>query len=308
MVAHALENYGFKNLVVAFLRHNENMTYKITDGGKSYVLRVHKPTEGMDMSFLRMGKTLLEHVTSEMELLQSLRGEGSLGTQKVICNKYGSFVSFLEDGTPVTVLEWIEGDTLDNMEISPDTAEEIGKMIGRLHTDVSKLTIKGRYSYDFNMLSRMITEVDNACTQGHYATSHVTTMKDTIEHIQEYFSHTQRNFILTHADLGKSNLVWNDGRVVPIDFSLSGYCIPEMDIASVFSHINDETLNPNILRGYQSTCEFIPDEKGIAACFCFQILLFLTAQHNRIAGEPWLSVKMDDWCEGYFRPLLGGRA
>ena len=51
MINKALNYYHFNNPSVELIRHNENMTYKITDTDKSYVMRVHKPTEGFRLEF-----------------------------------------------------------------------------------------------------------------------------------------------------------------------------------------------------------------------------------------------------------------
>ena len=306
MINQALEHYDFNGPTAEFLRHSESMTYKVTDGEKSYVLRIHKPMEGFDVGYMRMGKTQAQQIASEIELLQFLYAKGNLATQAVIPNKHGNTVTLLDDCTPVTVLEWIEGETLSSIEITDEIAKKIGTMIGQLHTDVAGVTIKNRFNYDCALLSRMIEEADNAYIQGHFSEKHTRIMKDTLQYIRDYFVSIDRDFILVHSDLDKSNLVWSNGRVIPIDFSLSGYCIPEMDLASVFAIFNDKALNPHILNGYQSVCSYVPDDNGIAACFCFGILLFLTSQHSKIAGEPWLNSKMDGWCNNQFLPLLDG--
>jgi len=45
-ISQAIKLYVFAQPKAELIRHNENMTYKITDFDKSYVLRVHKPVEG----------------------------------------------------------------------------------------------------------------------------------------------------------------------------------------------------------------------------------------------------------------------
>jgi len=133
MIDKALNFYNINNPTATFIRHNENMTYKITDTTNSYVLRIHKPVEGFNIDYMRMGVCPSRQVASEMELLQYLYNKGNVATQKVICNHHGETVTRLDDGTPVTVLEWINGDTLDSIEITEEIAKEIGIMIGQLH-------------------------------------------------------------------------------------------------------------------------------------------------------------------------------
>ena len=303
MLSHALKHYNFINPTPTFIRHNENITYCIDDNDKSYVLRIHTPIEGFNTDILRMGKTQQELISGEIELLQHLERKGSLATQKVMQNKHGSAVTILADGAPVTVLEWIQGQTLKDIEITEDIAINIGAMIGKLHTDTAEYITPNRYSYDSTLLAKMIDEAEAAHLQGHFNKAHTAIMIDTLGHIRDYLSKAGRH-ILVHSDLSRSNLIWNEGKVIPIDFSLSGYCVPEMDIASIFAHINNESLEPYIIKGYQSSCDIPLEDKGIATCFCLQILLFLIAQHNKIAGESWLNQKIDNWCENHFRPLI----
>lgn len=150
----------------------------------------------------------------------------------------------------------------------------------------------------------MIKEAAIALEQGHFSNKHTKIMIETLQYAKRYLSNESNRFILVHSDLGKSNLIYHDNRIIPIDFSLSGYCIPEMDIASIFSHVNDESLNKTILSGYKSICKIQLENRGIDVCFCLQILLFLVAQHRKIEGQPWLNSKLDGWCKNQFIPLI----
>ena len=66
MIHEALNCYDFKNPDVELLRHNENMTYKVTDVEKSYVLRIHKPSEGFNLELLRSDVDKTDLVIGEM--------------------------------------------------------------------------------------------------------------------------------------------------------------------------------------------------------------------------------------------------
>ncbi|MEW9079611.1 MAG: hypothetical protein AB2402_14120 [Terrisporobacter glycolicus] len=116
----------------------------------------------------------------------------------------------------------------------------------------------------------------------------------------------KNRFSFVHADLGKSNLLLCNEVIVPIDFSLSGYCIPEMDLASVFSHINNGKLNEEILHGYESYCSIKVDERAIQACLNLQVLLFIICQHEKIYNQTWIEKSMGRWCNEMFLPYLQG--
>ncbi|MHB1152407.1 MAG: phosphotransferase enzyme family protein [Eubacteriales bacterium] len=307
MIEEAVMYYNFNTAVTKLLRHNENMTYKIIKDDSSYLLRIHKPIEGFNLDFLRMGASPYKQIEDEMNILEYLNENSAIGTQKVIKNIYGNSVTILKDGTPVTVLGWIDGITLDNIEITSQVAFNIGTMLGDVHHKLNSLKLKNRYNYNDKLLHKMIGECDTALESGHFNNRQTKIIKDTLDYSMKFFIKYNDKPILTHSDLGKSNLLFNNGKIIPIDFSLSGYSIAEMDLASVFSHINNESLNNEILNGYRSVNDNIINAKAIDVCFCLQILLFVICQHNKVAGECWFSEKLDEWCERQFIPLISDK-
>jgi len=295
--------YDFGNPDIAFIRHNENMTYKVTQGDKHYLLRIHKPTEGFDLAFLRMDKGAADLIAGEMKVLQYLSEHGDVTAQKVKRTIDGNAFAVLGDGAPVTALEWVEGETLDRIEMTEAIAREIGVMIGKMHSAFERMPTQNRYWYDEALLSNMIDEASNALSLGHFGDRHTQIMVGTLSCIRDYLSIAKPRFVMVHSDLAKSNLVYHDKNVVPIDFSLCGYCLPEMDLASVFAHMDDDDLNQAILRGYRQIQKSEPDAVGIEICFSLQILLFLITQHRKLAGESWVHDKLDEWCERHFSPI-----
>jgi len=304
MIDNALQLYNFNNPNAALIRHNENMTYKITDGTKSYVMRIHKPVEGFNLDLLRLNIDKTDLIIDEMKILQFLDSRGYLSTQKVKHSTSGKSVALLDDKAPVTALNWIEGVTIENIDLTPEIAFNLGIMIGKLHNALTQFTPKNRYHYDSALLLRMINEASKALIQKHFTKQQAKTIIDTLLCIKEYLSHTEDRFIIVHTDLGKSNIIHQNNILIPIDFSLSGYCIPEMDLASAFAHINADALNQEILKGYESISKHKLDNIGINICFCLQILLFIICQHNKFASESWFQDNLIRWCDTYFTPLI----
>ena len=304
MIEKALKHYHFDNPTMELIRHNENMTYKITDMNKSYVMRVHKPIEGINIELLHFNKSKMDLIDDEIKLLQFLAKAENIHTQKVILNIFEKPITMLEDNIPITVLEWIDGTTLEDIDIDKKIANELGVMIGRLHNSLAQTKFENRYCYDDVLLSKMIDEASIAVTQGHFNDFNAKVIIETLTYIRNYLFNESNRFSFVHADLGKSNLIYYNDMITPIDFSLSGYCIPEMDLASAYSHINNKALNEVIFNGYKSVCIYEPEDKRIKVCFCLQILLFIIIQHNKFAIEEWFQEKLDDWCNEYFVPLI----
>ncbi|TDF89184.1 hypothetical protein [Paenibacillus piri] len=64
-----LLNYTFVDPEVQFIRHNENITYKVTEKGtgESYLLRMHKPITPNMQGI----QTTREAIQSELDFLQT---------------------------------------------------------------------------------------------------------------------------------------------------------------------------------------------------------------------------------------------
>lgn len=305
MIEEALTYYAFHNPETVLLRHNENMTYQVKDEEGSYVLRIHKPVDGFQLELLRMGKSPLSLIQGEMAVLDYLGQYPALGTQQVIRNKQGHAVTLLPDGTPLTVLRWVNGDTLETVPMKTDLAYGLGEMLGRLHRILSGMPRQViRYGYDGRLLARMHREAATAERMGHLTPRQYGIVEKTLVYMQDSITVSSLPNLLVHADLGKSNLLYDGTKLIPIDFSLSGYSLPEMDISSAFGHINDVDLNREVLRGYRAVSRFSIDEKQLDVFMCFQVLLFVLCQHMRIAGEAWFPLKMEGWCEEHFLPLI----
>lgn len=306
MLKEALDKYDFINPTPRFVRHNENMTYCITDENGQYVLRIHKPANGFSVDFLRLGVAHDKFIESEIEVLTYLENTSSLGTQKVIRNKNGEPVTALSDGSLVTSLEWVKGETLENVEITNELAFKLGKMIGNVHRSMSKVKIENRYIYGTEMIDKLLKEARYTIAAKHYDKEQGSIIIDTLLKIKIKLDNDKNRFSFVHADLGKSNILLCNESIVPIDFSLSGYCLPEMDLASIFGHINNDKLRREIFRGYESNCCIKVDEKAIQACLCLQVLLFIICQHEKIYKQPWIKKSMERWCNEIFLPYLQG--
>ena len=306
MINEALKLYNFQNPKTTFLRHNENMTYKVCDDFGCYVLRIHKPIDGFNLGLLRLGKEQKDYIYGEIKLLEYLSDNSKLGTQKVIKNLANQSVSELEHGILVTVLEWIDGTTLDNIDISEETAFKVGVMIAALHNSMIGVQLPNRYQYNNMLITEMLSEVRVALEKGHFTDKQAEIVNKTLLFIRGYIQQNESSQILTHSDLSKSNLVFSNDRIIPIDLSLAGYALPEMDIASAYCHFNNQSHQNAIFEGYISTSKLEPNHLGIKVFMCLQILLFVICQHDKVFSESWFSGKTDEWCEQYFKPLITG--
>lgn len=120
--------YGMETCEYEVIRHNENITCKVVNDGKAYVLRIHQPIEGFCVSLIKDGKVL-------------------------------------KNGTLVTLLSWVEGIPIKSEE-GGKYAEELAKLACRIH-NATKGFEGERIDYDNALCNRMVSEIRHAVELGH---------------------------------------------------------------------------------------------------------------------------------------------
>ena len=93
-----------------------------------------------------------------------------------------------------------------------------------------------------------------------------------------------------------------EGGLVPIDFSLGGMCVPEMDLSAVFCGISDKELRRAILEGYGMPL----NGRMLDTTFVFNILLGIVLHIRLWTKEDWFDEKCDTWKREIFDPFLKG--
>jgi hypothetical protein len=86
-----LSLYSITEPEIEFIRHNENITFKVTDkqDNKTYLLRIHKPST----AGLYGIQHTLEGLESEMYILQGLARGEYLPAQKPVAGRMGQLVT-----------------------------------------------------------------------------------------------------------------------------------------------------------------------------------------------------------------------
>lgn len=326
LLKEALTLYSFENPEIIYLRHNENITYKIKANEKYYVLRIHKPVEGYSLGILSNEGEKLEYIQSEMILLEYLHENAKLEIQQPIRNKKFQLVSVLEDFTPVTVLEWIQGVTLSDTEITCDTARKIGSMVAHLHLSTKNIKIDeegylmleeiniklNRYQYRQQTLKKIVNELRIAESKGHIDRRHINIVLNAIATIKKRMDELYKipdtmGFI--HADLSTSNMILTENNgIAPIDFSLSGVGFYYMEIGMMLTAFNDKDIRRCIKTEYEKEMKREIPLCYIDASFALGVILYIACQHNKAYREEWFEKAMERWCNTIFTPLINGEA
>ncbi len=299
----AIGYYNFINPQTVFIRHNENMTYAVTDGENKYLLRIHKAAEELDFSFFEGEFPREAYIEGEIELLLKLQDACSFKTQYPIKNKDGSYITHLQGGILATVLSWLDGEDLTQHDITDELAFRIGQTVGELHKSADKLASVKRYCYDEELIRRTSAEIRNAFIKRHIEESQYILIEELLVHIIEILSNEKNNYILIHSDISKSNMIYNESAISPIDFSLSGYGIPEMELGQMIASFNNN-LMPSLLAGYESISNYSVNRDYIEIFIAFSVIQYIAIHHNKGYREEKFVKAMDRWCNTLFAPAV----
>lgn len=304
MIEEALKSYSFIQPEAVFIRHNENMTYKISDGDKNYLLRIHKAAEGLDFSMSYGDMPRQVFIESEIELLRRLHDIGNIKTQYPIRNAAGEYVTRLESGDLVTVLSWLDGEDLVNSPISEELVCQIGQMIGTLHYATAQIPDVKRCCYDEEYIVRMSNEIKNAYEAKHIDEHSYVLIEKVLNHIKRILADEKQNFIIIHADLSKSNIIYDKGSLSPIDFSLSGYGIPEMELGDIICSLKKDEYIPSLVAGYESRSNRNINNAYIKAFSSLSIIGYIVIHHNKVYKDETFVNAMSRWCDTFFEPVI----
>lgn len=250
----ALEAYSIGPSSVTFLRHNENMVFRVADEQTStaYLLRLHVSlTKALQGERLRP-----EGIRSELLWLEALTEETSLVLQRPVRNTEGKLVTMIGDeqgSIPCSLLQWIEADPFP-MAPSPDQVKRLGTVIARLHAHARAWSVPVAFQrpvYDLAFYRRQILPAFlEGVDAGILSERDFTCMQETLELILATLAEIQEPLLLIHADLWRGNLLASDKAIHLIDFSLCGFGSPLFDLGTCLMSL-PAGLRPALINTYQ---------------------------------------------------------
>ncbi len=300
-----LTEYNLNVQEIKLLRHNENMTYKVIAREGEYVLRIHQTVEGMNLSMLMGELSPEELISGEMQLLDVLHHKTSLEIQKPVRNRAGQLVT-KKNGICATLLKWAPGECVNKHAMEAKQAEQIGAMVAEIHNAVTVDGSISRYSYGVDMVERMQKVYDTILHKEVTSPEIFTTIQKVLDKIRAMLAAHEGEFVLIHNDLGESNLLCSDCGIIPIDFSLSGSCIREMDLASLFLHFEEKEIKGAIVQGYNSKADCPVKAEVIDICLGYQLLIFILSQYEMICSQGWFAEALFYWEEEVFKKIISG--
>lgn len=264
-----LSLYSISEPEIQFIRHNENITFKIIDqkNNKHYLLRIHKPsTEGL----FGLQHTL-EGIKSEIKILQELKRKNLLHSQIPIVNNRGEYITEYKldnfnHRCYATVLEWIEGSTLtlkeDNIK---EIAFALGQNLALFHECLKEFKPSKdfiRPIYDIDRIDFAIEELKYCVEINLFSMEHYDIIKKVLILVKNQINELnsrENTFGIIHADMQLGNIVVNNDNPCIIDLGFCGFGYYVFDLGSAAT-IFPSNLRQTFLRGYASQCSFSFDD------------------------------------------------
>lgn len=310
-----LSLYPVSNADIEFIRHNENITYRVNDKlhDKIYILRIHKPsTEGL----LGIQHTY-EGLKSEIQILQGINVDNVIKVQKPVANCQGEYVtecSFNADPCYATLLEWIDGSPLTIQEDNIDEiAFALGENLGLFHEFSLQFKPEGDFTrpiYDLDRIDMAIDELKYGVEIELYSREHYEIIKEVLTLVKNQIKELESRgnaWGLIHADMQLGNIIMNNGKPCFIDFCLSGFGYYLFDVGSLATILPDSLRN-TFLRGYSCRTSFSFDDlryiEGMIFMDIFISYVFFIRDNNR---NGWIKEHAADVCSTLCRDFLEGK-
>jgi len=259
-----LDEYEILEPRISFIRHSDNVTYKVTTrNAEAFLLRIHVPiTAAMGVHGADYGM-----VNSEVTWMLALAKETDLVIPKPKRNRSGELVTRIlsKDGTSInsTLLGWIEGEPYHKELESEDTAYQIGRLLATMHNQARQWNMPEgfiRPRRDIEYFEDMLNGIKPAVSDGRIRKVDYLELSKSVSMLVDLMSgldESQRNYGIMHADPHKGNMLYQDGEIRLIDFSFCAIGNYMFDLGVCFSDMKKE-LHEFCLQGYQS-CRLLPE-------------------------------------------------
>ncbi len=295
----ALANYDMIESEWDFIGTSENIIYRVKYKSGTYCYRIHSCASNIDVSLYESDLHSYDSLNDEMRILRLYSRRfnflsGGKSFQMPLKNKYNQYVSMIR-GIPITVLTWINGvDFKDAKDTADESIIEIGKAVGVLHQiskSTKQISFKNRMRYDKNFFNNIMEKITIAYRNGIYSPSQYNAMnsagKEVLLRMQE-LDKIEHMKGLIHGDLTKSNLLLQNGSVVPIDFGLCGYGYYYDDLGGLFLNFPTLCEQELISQGYYETTGITISKRYLHAFEVYHTLLYLATNGISEQNISWL--------------------
>lgn len=312
--AEVLLLYSITDPEIEFIRHNENITFKVKDkdSNKTYLLRIHKPATAGLFGI----QHTLEGLESEMYILLGLGHSNLLPVQKPVAGRLGQLVTAYTGSELgvcyATLLEWIEGTVLTlEEENAPQIVFALGERLAELHR-FSRESVHPeliRPVYGAERIDSAIEELRYGVEAGLYSEEHYGIIREVLECVKGQLRELdgQQEWGIIHADVQLGNIIVAPEGPCYIDFGFSGYGYYLFDLGSASSMLPSE-FRHTFLEGYASKTNFQFEQlryiEGQIFMDIFISYLFFIHDDNR---NGWIKEDAAKICDSLGKDFLSGK-
>ena len=296
----ALSYYNIAASDLTLLRHNENLTYRV---GKDYLLQIHEPVEGFSAAYAYEGFDRVEIYKAEIAFQEYLKEQG-MQIRETVENLNGERITKLSDGTLVTVSKWIDGESLDRMELTEELYDQIGDMLARFHQASKGFCASPVKAYDklhCELTKKRIRALEEKGLYGAYSAI----MQRACDVAWITLEKLQNEFLTIHGDLSASNILKTSKGLVPIDFSFFGMGHPMYDLAVLFGNMSGLSCRQKIAEGYRNAGGTINYEV-LDACFVLTLMDCIGIHYEQWSKQDWFEPRMMRWHKENLEPFVAG--
>lgn len=290
LLREALHTFELDGAATDFLRHNENLTYRV-DG--KYLLRIHRAAEGLHVQHdpaLRQ---------AELAFLRYLADAG-LNVQRPLAE------ATLSNGTQATLLTWLEGHHIKESEFNADMQHQIGAMTARLQQAVADFRHPAMRRYDPSHVAQQAAEIRKMGERHCLNADEIAAACQAAQVIADRLGSVPGEFIPIHCDLSQSNILLTGSGLVPIDFSLFGLGHPMHDLGVLMGNISTQKQRMAVAEGYTAAGGHI-SLPLLDAGYALSLLEALVLHADTWPREPWFAPRLTRWVNEMLRPLAEGK-
>jgi len=304
-----LSLYSIKNYYFRFIRHNENLVFRINDLEKknTFILRIHYPKNSGFIG-IQQKKGAIE---SELTWLKALNDNTDLILQHPVSGIGNQFVQqFFVNRMLLntTLLTWVEGEEFDQEAINAERlVYQLGCLQYKLHEQSKKWnTPPGFYriSYDENLFQKYLILLKKGVVKKIIQNNHYNQLYQCAEFLLKLVHTLERNrenWGLIHADLAGNNLIVKEDTIIPIDFSLSGFGYYFLDLAISAGNLK-KYLRPSLLKGYGLKGDY-RELRFIEAFFLMIVIISASRNIDNPGWRGWFNKRLpviaDEYCEKF---------
>ena len=299
-IQEALSHYNIAASEIELLRHNENLTYRV---GNDYLLQIHEPVEGFSADFIYEGVERIEIYKAELEFLAHLKKQG-MQIREAVENRHGELITKLQDGTYVTASKWLEGESLDKLELNDEICYQIGEMLASLHQKAKGFRISPVKTYGKQHCECTKKRIKALETLG-LCTEYSAIMQKCCDRAGEVLEKAEDEFQMIHGDLSASNILKTPDGLVPIDFSFFGMGHPMYDLAVLFGNFSGLLRRQQMAEGYRNAGGTISYEI-LDSCFILTLLDCLGIHYEQWSKQEWFAPRMQRWHKENLEPYMQG--